>query len=284
MATDIGIINSRDYDKIVKKLRAFFDKKGYTEVHTQSRLSILAACEDPHTISTYNYAGQVWPLPQTGQMWLEYELLNNPHEIGFYCVSTSYRNEPNPIPGRHDKIFPMFEFELKGDLDALLEMEKELLDFLGFNKFYEERAYPVGDYEDICEEYSTNELEHSHEQKLREDYGPVYFVKNFPNFSSPFWNMKQSDSRTHAKKIDVILNGMETIGSAERSNDPKEMRHQFHNISGGDYANILFSNFTRKRVEQELDQFLGYHFFTRSGGGIGLTRLIKAMKACNLLE
>ncbi len=38
---------------------------------TQSRLSILAACEDPTTISTYNYAGEVWPLPQTGQMWLE---------------------------------------------------------------------------------------------------------------------------------------------------------------------------------------------------------------------
>ena len=40
MATDIGIINSQDYNKVVKKLREFFDKKGYTEVHTQSRLSI----------------------------------------------------------------------------------------------------------------------------------------------------------------------------------------------------------------------------------------------------
>ena len=64
----IGMINSKEFCSVVKKLRAFFDSKGFVEVHTQSRLSILAACEDPTTISTYNYAGQVWPLPQTCQM------------------------------------------------------------------------------------------------------------------------------------------------------------------------------------------------------------------------
>ena len=57
----------KDFHAAVKKLRAFFEGKGWVEVHTQSRLSILAACEDPTTISTYSYAGEVWPLPQTGQ-------------------------------------------------------------------------------------------------------------------------------------------------------------------------------------------------------------------------
>ena len=46
-----------------------------------------------------------------------------------------------------------------------------------------------------------------------------------------------------AKKVDVILNGMETIGSAQRSSDPHEMRTQFNTISDGKYANILFNNF-----------------------------------------
>jgi hypothetical protein len=64
----IGMINPCKFNKVVKKLRAFFDAEGFDEVHTQSRLSILAACEDPRTISTFTYAGQVWPLPQTGQM------------------------------------------------------------------------------------------------------------------------------------------------------------------------------------------------------------------------
>ena len=61
------------------------------------------------TISTYNYGSEVWHLLQTGQMWLEYDLLKDPSKPGFFCLSTSFRNEPNPVPGRHDKIFPMFE-------------------------------------------------------------------------------------------------------------------------------------------------------------------------------
>ena len=73
----IGMIDSEDFDKAVSMMRAFFTSKGFVEVHTQTRLSILAACEDPKTISTYDYAGQVWPLPQTGQMWPEYEMLTN---------------------------------------------------------------------------------------------------------------------------------------------------------------------------------------------------------------
>ena len=72
------IIKSCEFSEVVQKLREFFVKKGYVEVHTQNRLSILAACEDPTTMATYNYAGNVWPLPQTGQMWLEHYLLDNP--------------------------------------------------------------------------------------------------------------------------------------------------------------------------------------------------------------
>ena len=64
--------NNTDFDFVVNKMRSFFrEVKGYKEVHTQNELSILAACEDPQTIATYNYNGALWPLPQTGQMWLE---------------------------------------------------------------------------------------------------------------------------------------------------------------------------------------------------------------------
>ena len=85
-----GIIDSKDFTLCVNKLRGFFESKNFTEVHPQSRLSILAACEDPTTISTFNYSGQVWPLPQTGQMWLEHVLLDNPDYEGAFCLSTSY--------------------------------------------------------------------------------------------------------------------------------------------------------------------------------------------------
>ena len=274
-------IDPYEFDTAVKRMRTFFESKGFLEVHTQSRLSILAACEDPSTISTYNYGGQVWPLPQTGQMWLEYEMLKNPDKApGYFCVSTSFRNEPNPVAGRHDKIFPMFEFELKGGMDELIQLEKELLEHMGFGKADE---FPEGDYDDVAEKYHTDELEHEHETAMDTDYGHVFFLKNFPNSTSPFWNMKQSDDKEHANKVDVIIHGVETIGSAERSTNPEEMRQQFYNISSGDYAKILFSNFTRPRVQDELEEFLSYPFFKRSGGGIGVTRMIRAMKLSGLM-
>ena len=123
------LINPQQFTEATGLLRSFFMAKGFEEVHTQNRLSILAACEDPTTVATYNYAGEVWPLPQTGQMWLKKEMLDHPDLPGVFCISTSYRNEPNPIPGRHDKIFPMFEFETKGDVEDLISLELELLDF-----------------------------------------------------------------------------------------------------------------------------------------------------------
>ena len=121
------LINPEHFTQTVGLLRSFFLEKGFHEVHTQNRLSILAACEDPTTVSTYNYAGNVWPLPQTGQMWLEYELLTRPSSKGFFCVSTSYRQEQDIVEGRHDLIFPMFEFEFKGTIVDLEKMERELI-------------------------------------------------------------------------------------------------------------------------------------------------------------
>lgn len=282
--------NYKNFDAVVSKMRAFFkDEKGYVEVHTQNKKSILAACEDPKTIATYNYEGQIWPLPQTGQMWLEHYLLEHPEEKGFFCVSTSYRNEPDPVPGRHDRIFPMFEFELKGGMEELRKVEVELLDYLGFGSNKTSAgSYQRDDYDNVCLAYGVNveteELEHEHEEKLGEDHGPVFFLENFPERTSPFWNMKLHDSKKHSNKIDVIMHGIETIGSAERSTDPSAMRDTFYTISGGEYANTLFSQFGKARVEKELEDFLKTDFFPRSGGGIGVTRMIRAMKLSNLIQ
>lgn len=261
------LINPMNFTHAVTALRSFFLSKGFIEVHTQNRLSILAACEDPTTVATYNYAGEVWPLPQTGQMWLEYELLKNPSKDGFFCVSTSYRQEPNIIEGRHDLIFPMFEFEFPGTVDDLETMERELVKHLGW-----EEEVDAKDYEEWCSWFGTEDLTHEHEGQMD---GPS-MIKNFPNETSPFWNMKQNGDGT-AAKIDVILGGMETIGSAERSSNPQEMREMFCTISGGMYANLLYTTFGRERVNKELDEFLSLDFIPRVGGGIGLTRLISAL-------
>lgn len=276
------MINPRKFSGCVNKMRQFFLQRNYVEVHTQNMRSILAACEDPSTISTYQYAGNIWPLPQTGQMWLENVLLDNPDYEGTFCLSTSYRNEPNPVPGRHNLIFPMFEFESKGDVNDLQSMQIDLLEHLGFDKL--DGEYPEGDYLDICDKYNTDELDHGHELQLQKDYGEVFFLKNFPFSTSPFWNMKADFTTQKANKIDVILAGQETIGSAERSCDKHEMREMFYTISDGQYKDILYKEFSKERVDKELDEFLDRDFFPRYGGGIGVTRMIRAMENSNLLE
>lgn len=270
----IGTEDTATFSDVVNKMRQFCLGKGFLEVSAQDRLSILAACEDPDTVATYNYAGQKWPLPQTGQMWLEYELLNNPGLPGVFTVTTSYRAEPNPIPGRHKIIFPMFEFELPGTIKDLENFETELLEYLGFGA---RKDFFYKTYDELAQYYKTPELTHKHEASMTNDFGPVVFCEEFPVSTSPFWNMKRK-GKSHAHKIDVIMHGHETIGSAERSTDVDEMRQEFHTISGGEYAKKLFKLFGKRRVLNELEGFLSHNFFPRTGGGIGVTRMINAIK------
>ena len=288
-----SLISPYEFTEVTHQLRSFFDERGFQEVHTQNRLSILAACEDPTTVATYEYSGQIWPLPQTGQMWLEYELLTKPELEGCYCVSTSYRQEQNPKEGRHELIFPMFEFEAPGNFEDLLQMENDLCKFLGFKTDrnlapYNDLDFPGGFYQSVLAKYTGPELDAGHEEKLYEEYGDVFFLTNFPESTSPFWNMKIGENRGPkgiklANKCDVIMGGMETIGSAERATDVQEMKEQFYTISEGGYANLLFDLFGKERVELELFKFLSHDFVPRYGGGIGVTRMISAMKRAGLL-
>ncbi|HSX33098.1 MAG TPA: amino acid--tRNA ligase-related protein [Candidatus Saccharimonadales bacterium] len=269
----IGTEDTAAFSEVINKMREFCLQKGFLEVSAQDRLSILAACEDPDTVATYKYAGQTWPLPQTGQMWLEYELLTKPHLPGVFCVTTSYRAERNPVPGRHKIVFPMFEFELPGTIKDLEKFETELLEHLGFGG---RKDFFYKKYDDLKGHYKTKELTYKHEAKMAKDFGPIVFCEEFPISTSPFWNMKRK-GQDYAHKIDVIMHGHETIGSAERSTNVDEMRQEFHTISGGEYAAKLFKLFGKKRVLAELDNFLSLNFFPRTGGGIGVTRMINAM-------
>ena len=276
-----ALISPSEFTESATLLRSFFLARGFEEVHTQNRLSILAACEDPTTVATYNYNGEIWPLPQTGQMWLESELLKAPHKKGLFCMSTSYRQEPNIVEGRHETIFPMFEMEMPGTMSDLEEMERDLLAHCGFCA---RDQIVAKDYLEWCEIFHTEELDHDHERDMCRSWGGrPCMVQNFPNYTSPFWNMKQNGDGT-AAKIDVIICEQETIGSAERGTDVAEMREMFHTISEGLYANLLFDKFGKNRVEKELDEFLSYDFFPRVGGGIGMTRFIRAKQMYNVRD
>ena len=123
-------------------------------------------------------------------------------------------------------------------------------------------------------------MEAEHELAMEKEFGQT-LITNFPELTSPFWNMARNDDGNTAKKMDVILGGMETIGSAERSCDVDMMRDTFHSITDGAYSKLLFELFGKDRVEAELEKFLEFDFFQRVGGGIGVTRMIPALEKIN---
>jgi hypothetical protein len=154
------------------------------------------------------------------------------------------------------------------------------------NKFYTKSKYSIfnalpsptiHNYEDLATHYGVDIIETEHEGMMCEEYGQATIIQNFPERTSPFWNMKH-DKDGIFNKVDVILYGQETIGSAERATSIEEMRHYFDTISDGGYKKKLYDLFGKERVEKELDEYFDNKFFPRFGGGIGITRLIRALK------
>ena len=89
--------------------------------------------------------------------------------------------------------------------------------------------------EKICAEWQKHfvtegELEASMKRPYN-NFGST-MITDFPEFTSPFWNMSRREDGT-SKKIDVLLGGMETICPAERPIDIEQMRETFHTITNG---------------------------------------------------
>lgn len=266
--------NARTYHHTITKLRSFFLDRGFFEVDSQSPQHILAACEDPKTVATYTMRTGTWPLPQTGQMWLEEVLLKNPDLPGVFCHTTSYRDEPTPDATRHLRVFPLFEFETHGDMDTLQTMMADLFEYIGFGP---KETYKEGDYKDIAARFGSHLLEAEEEQVIGDTLGHIFLLKNFPGYSHPFFNMKRGENGV-SKKIDALCYGMETIGSAERSCNPDEMWEDFHASNEGAYAELLFNKFGKERVLKELETYLSLNFIPRCGGGVGVNRLMRGME------
>lgn len=270
-------IDPREINWLVRKVRDFFESKGFMEVYCQNRANIMSSCENPKSIGQYNLGGNDYPLPQTSQMILEDLLLDDPTLPGLFTLTTSYRDEKDIIPGRHNIIFPLFEFEKHGDINELQALLLDLVKFMGFKD--EPR---VAKYNDLCQELGTEEIEAEQERKLCEKNN-VILITNFPEHSSPFFNMKRNDDGT-SQKIDVILYGNECMGCASRATEAESQRKSFETISDGKYAEELFKRFGKERVRGELEQFLTHDFVPRFGGGIGMgERLLSACRKEGLM-
>ena len=66
-------------------------------------------------------------------------------------------------------------------------MEIDLLDYIGFVK----NDYHDITYEKASDYYGLQDLTSKEEMQMIQDFGNVVFLTDFPEYTSPFWNMKR---------------------------------------------------------------------------------------------
>lgn len=218
-------------------------------------------------------------MPQTNQMWLELLLLNNyeNENLLYYTTTYSYRDEigiEKRNPDRNvNKSFPMFEWECTGDFNKLLNIINGKLISLDYETIKEI------EYETICKDFNISIIDDNIEKQLNKYYNSqVVLITYFPERTNPFWNMAYDENKKAFKKVDVIIDGQECGGAAERSCDIDLQRNRFYSIEDGKYCQKLFDEFGKDRVINELEYYLKLNFIPRIGMGWGLTRLINSRK------
>jgi len=277
-ATDDVAVSARELQIVLKIVQQFFNERGFEFVYVGDRLLIRAACEDVRSIAMFEYRKDgddvtlPWPQKQTSQMDLE-DLVLAEGFIRVHTLTTSYRKELRPIRGRHEGIFPLYEFEALGGYGELLALLEEFVQYLGFD------APVFHYYDDVCD--SEGEVGWEQEKLLNPTPKSSAIITHFPVKHS-FWNMRRTPDGKYAYKADVILGGMETIGSGDREDDLEVMRTAFETLMDGEYASTLRELFGA-RIDREITAFLSHQFVKRYGGGIGLNRLVRAMRGAGLL-
>jgi len=244
----------------------------------------MFACEDPTTMMSAQLGDRPIALPQSLQMGMEDDILDNPEIAGVYTYGSSYRNESTSgTDGRRNQIFPMIEFESRGNLETLLGVYDELFAELGFTPNADGK-FPRLTYTDAQEYYGVEEITEVEEMKMKTDFGAVVLLTHFPEFTHPFWNMRRNPDTGLAYKCDVIVAGRESAGSAERETDVDIMRDRFRTIENGEYAKKLYSTFGYDRINTRLETYLKHQFFPRIGAGLGLTRILTGCAEYGLLD
>ncbi len=264
------------YDSVITQIREHCRR-----VHPGLGNLNLRACEDPENVVMSIWGENVddiytMPVSQTEQLAQEIILATHPDIDGVYTIGTSSRDEPKLDPARHLRKFPIVEVEKRGTFDDMLEWQSSLLQSLGYP------SPVIVDYRDFAAFRGVKVLSNDDEAALSEVAEVVQLIK-FPEKSHPFFNMKwdMDIQGRFAWKCDVIIDGVETFGSAARETRPDVMREMFLRSVNGKFAHMLYDKFGEDDIKKEIDDYIELiePDFERFGMGIGLTRLMASYAA-----
>lgn len=259
------------YNELAHELRCFFQEKyHYLEIPSQTKFTLLS-CKDPASATLFQQGQHTYPLPQSAQIQLEKALMANPQLPGVFSLSTSYRHDAHALPGRHDKVFPLFEFVTHGHFHDLRKIYKELLTFLGLP------TPEYVSYADCCRRYGKTYLTPANDIDIQRELGNSVSLEYLTRAANPFWT-SQAENEATFREMRLILHGLSTFSGAEHHCDSKGLKQAFLNYQQGQYAKTLFAQFGQKRVEEERDDYLMMRLIPRVSGAIGLTRLARAVK------
>ena len=121
--------------------------------------------------------------------------------------------------------------------------------------------------------------------KIKKDYGPVLFIQNYPLYTYPFWNIKYDEKNKIARKINIFLDGNDTITTSEKSCSHKEIKQLYNNINNNLSYPYSIDDLTEnsKIINRELNDYLKNDFMPRYGGTIKIDLLTQAMDNNKLL-
>jgi aspartyl/asparaginyl-tRNA synthetase len=264
MALEADIMGNREVQSIVDDMLKFGYKTNYLDrLDTLSKRGNIFAIETLELIDNNLMPNQI-QLPK-----------------GYFAHNVSTRDESRAGDGRREFKFPLTEFEFENKteesgFDELAEFLSKLIVHLGFPE------PKLVNYEDECSKFGVEDIEDKEEQALCDKYGPVVLLGKFPQRSDPFFNMRHAGNGIY-DKIDVIVHGFESAGTAVRSCNIEEMKENIKVQDSGEYLKTMYRYFGQDRVDAEIDEYTDYNFIPRCGGGLGMSRIIRGMKIEGLL-
>lgn len=265
MALEADIMGNLEVQEIIDNI----SKREVLNYIEQQRLKTLAKRGNIFAIDSLEHCKDLIILPK----------LDLPK--GYFAHNTSTRNESRAGDGRREFKFPLTEFEFinqseESGFDELAEFISKLLVHLGFD------APKLVEYEDECKKFGVEFIEDEEEQALCDKYGSTVLLGKFPLRSDPYWNMRHAGNGIF-DKIDVIIHGFESAGTAVRSCNVDEMKKNIHLQDSGNYIQAMYNHFGKERVDDEINEYTDYKFVPRCGGGLGMSRIIRGMKIEGLL-
>lgn len=228
----------------LKGARGYVEGLNFHDVSLQMPhiVGVTGACENVSTLFKVDYFGKEAFLAQSNQLYLE---LWTPYLSNVFCLVRSFRAEPD-VDDRHQTEFGLFELEMLGDLDLLIERisgtvraacnevvkncGRELEELFGRNpediRDLHFKRIPYVDAIKILNEDKFPELKFGddlkadHELRLTEILNGPLFITHYPK-EIKFFNMKDNaDQPGIVNSTDLILPlSGESAGAAERETD-----------------------------------------------------------------